>query len=142
MRRVLLVAATTGYQVGEFAEAAQALDVELVLATDRCHVLPDPWGDHAAPVRFEDPEPGIGALVERGPFDGILAVGDRPACVAAQAAERLGLRFHSAHSARAAANKLLTREYFRAAGMLAPEFQRISPGMFPMRYPCVVKPLD
>ena len=35
MKRVLLVAATTGYQVREFADAARALDVELVLATDR-----------------------------------------------------------------------------------------------------------
>ena len=84
---MLLVAATTGYQVREFAEAARALDVELVLATDRCHILENPWGDDAAPVRFEDPEPGIEALAARGPFDGILAVGDRPACVAAQAAE-------------------------------------------------------
>ena len=79
MRRVLLVAATTGYQVREFAEAARALDVELVLATDRCHILENPWGDDAAPVRFEDPQPGIEALAARGPFDGILAVGDRPA---------------------------------------------------------------
>ena len=110
MKRVLLVAATTGYQVREFAEAARALDVELVLATDRCHILENPWGDDAAPVRFEDPEPGIEALAARGPFDGILAVGDRPACVAAQAAERLGLRFHPAGAAQAAANKLLARE--------------------------------
>jgi biotin carboxylase len=138
MRRVLLVAATTGYQVREFAEAARLLNVELVLATDRCHILPDPWGDNAAPVRFEDPDPGIDALVDRGPFHGILAVGDRPASVAAQAAERLGLRYHSARAAQAAANKLLTREYFRAAGMLVPEFQR----MTPLHYPCVVKPLD
>jgi len=142
MRRVLLVAATTGYQVREFAEAARTLGVDLVFATDRCHILPDPWGDNAAPVRFEDPEAGIESLIARGPFDGILAVGDRPACVAAQAAERLGLRFHSAKSATAAANKLLTRECFRAVGMLVPDFQRVSPGMDPMRYPCVVKPLD
>ncbi len=142
MRRVLLVASTTGYQVREFAEAARFLNVELALATDRCHILPDPWGDNAAPVRFEDPEPGIEALVARGPFDGILAVGDRPASVAAQAAERLSLRFHSPQAAKAAANKLLTRECFRAADMLVPEFQRITPGMLPSRYPCVVKPLD
>src|SRR3984885_2844985 len=109
MKRVLLVAATTGYQVREFAEAARVLDVELVLATDRCHILENPWGDDAAPVRFEDPAPGIDALAARGPFDGILAVGDRPACVAAQAAERLRLRFHPAEAARAAANKLLSR---------------------------------
>ena len=52
MKRVLLVAATTGYQVREFAEAARALDVELVLATDRCHILENPWGDDAAAGSF------------------------------------------------------------------------------------------
>ena len=146
----MLVAATTGYQVREFAEAARALDVELVLATDRCHILENPWGDDAAPVRFEDPEPGIEALAARGPFDGILAVGDRPACVAAQAAEHLGnLRFHPAEAARAAANKLLARERFRAAGMLVPEFRRLPLAearsealVAGVRFPCVLKPLD
>jgi predicted ATP-grasp superfamily ATP-dependent carboligase len=145
MRRVLLVAATTGYQVREFAEAARAVDVELVLATDRCHILENPWGDDAAPVRFEEPGPGIQALAARGPFDGILAVGDRPACVAAQAAERLRLRFHSAEAARAAANKLLARERFRAAGMPVPTFRRMSPydgAIADVRFPCVLKPLD
>ena len=145
MKRVLLVAATTGYQVREFAEAARALDIDLVLATDRCHILENPWGDDAAPVRFEDPEAGIDALAARGPFDGILAVGDRPACVAAQAAERLGLRFHPAEAARAAANKLLSRERFRAAGMPVPEFQRIAPVDVVnanVKFPCVLKPLD
>ena len=72
MKRVLFFAATTGYQVREFAEAARALDIELVLATDRCHILDNPWGDDAAPVRFEDPEPGIESLAARGPFDGSL----------------------------------------------------------------------
>src|ERR1700730_9804505 len=125
MKRVLLFASTTGYQVREFAEAARLLDVELVLATDRCHILENPWGDDAASVRFEDPDQGIQALAAGGPFDGILAVGDRPACVAAQAAERLGLRFHPAEAARAAANKFLSRERFRASGMAVPEFRRI-----------------
>src|ERR1700733_939038 len=146
MKRVLLVAATTGYQVREFAEAAGSLDVELVLATDRCHILDNPWGDDAAPVRFEDPEPGIEALAARGPFDGILAVGDQPACVAAQAAEHLGnLRFHPAEAARAASNKLLARERFRAAGMLVPEFRRLTLTEAPttsVKFPCVLKPLD
>jgi formate-dependent phosphoribosylglycinamide formyltransferase (GAR transformylase) len=144
MKRVLFFAATTGYQVREFAEAARALDIKLVLATDRCHILDDPWGDDAAPVRFEDPEPGIESLINRGPFDGILAVGDKPAYVAAQAAERLGLRFHPAGAARTAANKLLTRERFRDGGLRVPEF-RICSSNWPaadLRYPCVLKPLD
>lgn len=145
MKRVLFFAATTGYQVREFAEAARSLDIELILATDRCHILENPWGDDAAPVRFEDPEPGIESLVARGPYDGILAVGERPACVAAQAAEYLGaLRFHPAEAARRAANKLLTRERFRGGGLRVPEF-RISSSASPpgdIRYPCVLKPLN
>ena len=146
MKRVLLVAATTGYQVREFAEAARALDVELVLATDRCHILENPWGDDASPVRFEDPEPGIDGLAKRGPFDGVLAVGDQPACVAAQAAEHLGnLRFHPTEAARAAANKLLAREHFQAAGMRVPGFRRMpvaEAAAASVRFPCVLKPLD
>ena len=145
MKRVLFFAATTGYQVREFAEAARALDIELILATDRCHILENPWGDDAAPVRFEDPEPGIESLFARGPFDGVLAVGDRPACVAAQAAEYLGaLRYHPAEAARTAANKRLTRERFRDGGLRVPEFRICSSASPPadLRYPCVLKPLD
>jgi biotin carboxylase len=149
MKRVLLVAATTGYQVREFAASARELDVELVLATDRCHIMENPWGDHAAPVRFEDPGPGIQALATLGPFDGILGVGDRPACVAAQAAERLGLRFHPAEAARAASNKLLAREHFRLGGMAVPEFRRLpfaearsGTSLADVGFPCVLKPLD
>jgi biotin carboxylase len=150
MKRVLLVAATTGYQVREFGAAARELDVDLVLATDRCHIMEDPWGDNAASIRFEDPDSGLDALMARGPFDGILAVGDRPACVAAQAAEHLGnLRFHPAEAARAASNKLLARERFRAGGMAVPEFQRIlhadarsGTSLPDVRFPCVLKPLD
>jgi len=44
--RLLLFAATTGYQIRSFAEAARRLGISLTLATDRCHVLEDPWGDH------------------------------------------------------------------------------------------------
>jgi biotin carboxylase len=150
MKRVLLVAATTCYQVREFGAAARELDVDLVLATDRCHIMEDPWGDNAASIRFEDPDSGLDALMARGPFDGILAVGDRPACVAAQAAEHLGnLRFHPAEAARAASNKLLARERFRAGGMAVPEFQRIlhadarsGTSLPDVRFPCVLKPLD
>ena len=52
-RRLLLFAATTGYQIRVFAEAARGLGVDLTLATDRCHVLEDPWGDRAIAVRFD-----------------------------------------------------------------------------------------
>src|SRR5262252_2470261 len=100
MPRLILFAATTGYQIRVFADAARRLGIDLTLATDRCHVLDDPWGDHAIPVKFDR----IGESVEtlRGlRFDAVAAVGDRPAVMAAAAAEALGLAFHSAAAARA-----------------------------------------
>ena len=54
MPRVLLLATTTGYQTRAFGEAAERLGVDLVYATDRCHVLEDPWRDRAIPIRFYD----------------------------------------------------------------------------------------
>jgi biotin carboxylase len=132
--RVLLIASTTGYQIRSFADAAAALGIELVLATDRCHVLENPWGDHA--VAIAD---GLDALDARGPFDGIVAVGDQPALIAAQAAERLGLRFSPPAAVAAAKNKFLARRKFRDAGLLVPAFELASPDTNPP-YPCVLKP--
>jgi formate-dependent phosphoribosylglycinamide formyltransferase (GAR transformylase) len=130
--KILLFAATTGYQVRAFGDAAKRMGAELVLATDRCHVLDNPWGDDAVPMQFED------AVSARGPFDGIVAVGDQPALAAAQAAERMGLRFHPSEAVRAAKNKHLSRERFKAAGLLTPEYH-LDAGA--VRYPCVLKPV-
>ncbi len=101
-KKVLLVAAKTGYQVREFYGAAERLGIDLILATDRCHILENPWGDDATALPFDAPSDGIAALTARGPFDGILAVGDQPASVAAICAESLGIRFHPPEAARAA----------------------------------------
>jgi hypothetical protein len=145
--RILLVASTTGYQVREFYDAARALGVDLVLATDRCHILDNPWGDDSASVRFEDPSPGVAALQARGPFDGIVAVGDTPAKVAAEAAELLGLPFHPLEAVRAASDKFTTRQKLRDAHLPVPNYRSVALTDDPQvealatSYPCVLKPL-
>jgi biotin carboxylase len=147
MKRILIVAATTGYQTRLFSDAARRLGMDVVLATDRCHVLEDPWGDHAVPVRFDDPQAAADAIVQAGPFDGILAVADRQAFLAAVAAERLGLPYNSPVSVEAARNKFLARQCFQAAGLPVPRFVRVHIGRDPADaaarapYPCVLKPL-
>ena len=123
-KRLLLIGATTGYQTRAFAEAAERLGYELVLATDRCHVLDDPWGDRAIALRFEDPRGRGRVLAAQTRVDGIVAVGDRPAYIAALAAERMGIPYNSPDSVAASRNKFLARERFRAAGLLVPEFHR------------------
>src|SRR5271163_3956329 len=144
MPRVLLFASTTGYQVHSFAEAAERLGFELILATDRCHVLDDPWGDRAVALRFEDPPVAAATLAREARVDGIVAVGDRPAYIAALAAELMGIRYNSPDSVAASRNKFLARGRFRAAGLLVPDFGRVLLSKGPERparealYPCVL----
>jgi biotin carboxylase len=150
--RVLLVSTTTGYQLRSFDAAAERLGVELVFATDRCHQLDDPWQDRAIAIRFhEEPHSldAIAADAERRPFQAVLAVGDRPAVLAARVAERLGLPGNAPAAALASGNKRLARERFRAHGLLVPwhvaapigEGARAAANDPRVRFPCVLKPL-
>src|SRR5438093_3080702 len=77
MSRVLILATTTGYQTRAFGEAAERLGVQLVFATDRCHLIDDPWQDGAIPIRFYDEDASVAAILAGGSFDGLFAVGDR-----------------------------------------------------------------
>src|SRR5229473_3554290 len=146
-KKLLLIGATTGYQTHVFADAAERLGLELLLATDRCHVLDDPWGDHALALRFEDPEQAARVIAESVKVDGIVAVGDQSAYIAALAAPKLGIAYNSPDSVLACRNKFLARERFRAVKMLVPGFERVALGEGPLAaaehasYPCVLKPL-
>src|SRR5205823_2249972 len=142
---------TTGYQTRMFGDAAERLGVELVFATDRCHMIDDPWRDGAIPIRFYDEDASVQAIVAAAadrPIDGVVAVGDRPTVIAARVAGLLGLPWHSAEGAAIARHKLRTRERLRDAGLPVPWFEAfsidhrhqpsaISHATIP--YPCVLK---
>ena len=146
-KRVLIVSTTTGYQTRVFAEAAERMGLEPVLAIDQCHQLDDPWGAGVITVRFDHAERWAGAIAAHGPFDGLVAVGDRPTFLAALAAERLGLPYNSPAAVAACRSKYLMRERFRAAGMLVPSYFRVPLDSNPREaacraaFPCVLKPL-
>ncbi len=150
-KRILLIAATTGYQTRAFAEAGLRAGYHVQLATDHCPRLGDPWGDAAIPVKFHQPEASSTAILRHaerhGPFDGVIAVGDRPSYLAAVAARQLGLAYSSPESVFAAWNKFAARERFRAAGLPVPAYRRIPLDADPARaaaesrYPSVLKPL-
>jgi biotin carboxylase len=150
VKRVLLVAATTGYQIRSFGEAAEALGVRVVFASDRCDQLDDPWWDQAIPVRFHEEARSIDAVraaCSAAPSDGIVAVGDRPAILAAHIARALGLPGHPPEAAAISRNKLATREALQSAGLPTPAFFAVASDVEPgslasrVRYPAVVKPL-
>lgn len=150
MKRLLLVSSTTGYQAQAFREAAERLAIPLALASDHCRVLEDPWRDGAIPVRFEQPQESVARIVafaRATPVDGIVAIGDPPALVAALAARALGLDYHPPHAVEACRNKFLARERYRAAGLAVPWYTRVAVASDPREaaaaapFPCVLKPL-
>ncbi len=147
-QRVLLIAATTGYQLRQFEQAARNLGLDVVLATDRCHVLDDPWGDSALPVRFENPEEAAHALSALNPKpEAVVAVGDRPTLIASLTAMRLGIPFHPPDAVLACRDKFRARECFRQAGLLVPNYVCLPVNAATESvarttvYPCVLKPL-
>jgi biotin carboxylase len=144
--RLLLFATTTGYQIRVLEETARRLGIDLTLATDRCHIMEDPWGDRAIAVKFDRIAESLDSLRGRK-FEGVVAVGDLPAVLAAEAAAMLEIPFHPPGAARACNNKFLSRQLFQAAGMNVPRFFRAplaeEPGDVARRanFPCVLKPL-
>ena len=149
MRPVLLVTSTTGYQAQNFRAAAARLGISLVLASDRCHQLEDPWRDGAIAVRFEDPAAAAAsiAVALQHPPAGMVALGDREAVVAAHVAQALKIPFHPPRAAQIARNKFLFRQRCREAGLRTPRFQRIAidsdvaMALEAAIFPCVLKPL-
>jgi biotin carboxylase len=152
--RVLLLCTTTGYQAHSFLDAARKLGLEVVFGTDRCHVLDDPWGDNAVPLRFEDPEENTRKIVEAAherPFAAIVQIGDRATVTAAVASKALGLLNHLPEAAEACRDKYLARGRLRQAGLNVPDCRRFSvdadprdllaTGAVTMDVPRVLKPL-
>ena len=151
-KRILLFTSKLGYQTRSFDQAARRLDIALILVTDRCHQLDDPWGDRAIPVHFDSPEAAAQAVLEQVRGDsqigGVLVVGDRPSVAAAFVARGLGLAYNHPASVEACRSKLRMREVFRDAGLQVPWFRTVSlhplpePALLGMAYPCVLKPLS
>jgi biotin carboxylase len=145
-KHLLLFASATGYQIRVFAEAAKRLGVDVTLVSDHCDRMDQLWGHRAIAVRFNRMPAAVESL--RGMrADGVAAVGDLPAVLAAETAEAMGLAFHPAAAARACHDKYLARQLYQAAGLLLPQFFRAAldedPQLPAVRapYPCVLKPL-
>ena len=147
--RVLLLAATTGYQTRMFSEAAGRLGIEIVYATDRCDQLDDPWSDRAIAVRFHEEWRSADTLLktlEANPVQGVIAVGDRPTVLAAHIARLLNLDAHPADAAALARDKRLMRQKLESAGVSVPFSMTVPAAADPstlisrVTFPCVIKP--
>src|SRR5260370_38405189 len=146
MSRLLILASKLGYQTRSFAEAARALGVEVVFASDRCHQLEDPWSDGAIALHFDQPEEAARRIVAQSllrPVNGLIALGDRPPTTAAYAARALGLAYNPPQAVEHCRSKLRQREILREPGLPAPEFvsfrlhNRLDRILPLVQFPCV-----
>lgn len=149
-----MLASKLGYQTRSFAEAARRLGAEVILGSDRCHQLDDPWADGAIALHFDEPPAAAERLAEvvRSRAGGrsrvaILALGDRQTVTAAYAARLLGLAYNSSEAVENCRSKLRQREVLRDAGMPVPDFvsfalsEPLDCVVRRVTFPCVVKPL-
>jgi formate-dependent phosphoribosylglycinamide formyltransferase (GAR transformylase) len=148
--RLLLLASKLGYQTRSFALAARKVGAEVVIGSDRCHQLEDPWADGAIPLHFEQAEQAAATLVEAlraKPLHAILALGDRQTVTAAYAARALGVHYNSPEAVENCRSKLQQREVLQAAGLPVPDFfgfslrEEVTAILPRVNFPCVLKPL-
>jgi biotin carboxylase len=140
MPRALLILPTAGYRTEDFLAAAAALDVEVVIATDRRQTIGD-----ALRIDLRRPERAAEAIVELAherPLDAVVAADDGGVVAAALAATRLGLPSNPPDAAGRARDKLALRRALAAAGIAQPRFAELPPGgdVAAVGFPAVLKP--
>lgn len=148
-KRLLLLMPTTTYRTEPFLEAAQQLDIEVVVGTDFCHVLADEWNVPLA-LRFRDPSQAVVDIIDYDrahPLDAIVPVDDKTTEIAARACEALALAHNAPAAAVASRNKYLLRTLLDRAEVASPGYSRYELTDDPVQiaseqtYPCVLKPL-
>ncbi len=148
--RLLLLIPTTTYRTEDFVEAAQTLDVDLVIASDRPNVMSGEFPDHLLTLPFGDPAAAAREMrgyAARRPLDAVVPVDDATTVVASAIGEALGLRVNPLAAAQATRNKRVMRELLARAGVASPPFTTVGVAEDPrvaarrMTYPCVLKPL-
>ena len=140
MPRALLILPTAGYRTEDFLAAAAALDVEVVVATDRRQTIGD-----AIRIDLRRPERAADTIVELArdrPLDAVVAADDGGVVAAAIAATRLGLPSNPPEAATRARDKLALRQALAAGGVSQPRFAELPPGgdVTAVGFPAVMKP--
>jgi biotin carboxylase len=150
MRRVVLLIPSSTYKATDFVAAAGALELDLIVASDRRSALQAVMGDRAQVVRLDRPNQAADQLValhERLPFDAVLGVDDQGVLAASAVAERLGMPHSSVAAVATTRDKNLLRRRLSGAGMAQPSFalttddDGVEAAVESVGLPCVLKPL-
>lgn len=150
MKRVLLLMHSESYKARDFLDAAERLDIDLVIGSDRQDVLAELNPGHSLVLDFCDDESSLDTITAahgKNPFEAIVPTEDIGVPLAARVSERLNLPTNSLESALSARDKYVFREIQLANGLFHPWFKKFPTALNPalcgqeVEYPCVLKPL-
>ena len=144
-----MIAPAQSYRIPAYFSAAQALGVELVLASDGHHSL-IPRVAEGVHIDFGEPDRSHRRLLDalrEEPVSAVVATDDAATELSSRVAESLELPHNPPSAARIARRKDLARAALASAGVRVPRFRTIDlrrprvPQIDGVGYPCVVKPL-
>ena len=147
MPRVLVVLPTSTYRAADFVAAAEALGVELAIASEE--EPPIDLGDRFVAVSCADEHgsaEAIADLAARTPIDAIVAADDAGVVIAARAAEAIGLSHNAPEGVAATRDKAAMRSLLAAAEVPQPDFVMLAEDADPEAVvesfgaPVVIKP--
>jgi biotin carboxylase len=145
--RVLVILPTSSYRAADFVAAAEALGVELAIASE--DEPPIDLGDRFVSIDCEDEASSAAAIADlaaRTPIDAIVAADDTGVVMAAMASELLGLAHNAPEGAAATRDKFAMRSRLATAEISQPDFFVLAGGIDPeplvaaMGGPVVIKP--
>lgn len=150
MPRIVLILPTATYRAADFMEAADGLDLEITVASERPQLLGEAMGEGFLLIDCARPEESAATIVALGrkhPLEAVVAVDDEGVLIAALASEQLGLAHNPAHAVAATRNKVMLRRALREE-VPQPPYQVAEPGADATELaehvgvPLVIKPLS
>lgn len=148
-RRLLLLAPHGSYRIAPFVEAARALGLSIVIASESRLALADPWTE-ALRVDFSTPVTALADLLayhEAAPISAVIGTDDHSTELAALLSQRLGLPHNPLPAVQLARRKDLARARLWEHGLPVPRHwvldrhAPLRPQMRDITYPAVVKPV-
>lgn len=149
MPRVLVIVPNDSYRAADFVAAAQALGVDLSIASEERPPLRA--DDRFVQIDCADPQgsaEAVADLASRTPIDAIVAADDAGVEIAALAATALGLPANPPSAAHATLDKAAARAALRTAEVPQPEFRLLTARDDPaaavagFKGPVVIKPTN
>ncbi|MEE9268715.1 MAG: ATP-grasp domain-containing protein [Candidatus Krumholzibacteria bacterium] len=150
MSRILLLVPTTSYRAAAFVSAAQTLDVEITLASEKTSSLEKFLPLDLMTLDFSDPHACAAktmAFAREHPVHAVIGVDDQTTVAASAAGAALELPHNPLDAAYATRNKHTMRKRLDEAGVPVPGFRTLFVDLDPreaasdVEFPCVIKPL-